>query len=677
MSPTWVKVACAAHFVTGAAALALQRSPATLNGAVAQSTQNTRVAVDVDAEFDTFVNSWFDDFMARRPMDALSFGRRLDGCGIDGHGGANPWGNSTNAGEAEGVRLDEERLAEMERRFGTSIGARDASDERHVTVLVLRNKVAEMRTEHEHGDFRLPFGSLGCKVSLMGCQARVPGLLRGLPMDTEQDARCFVHLLRGLPEYLEGHTARLRAAAARGAVPYRDVLEGIRADCNEIVPPAQWLGLVEPDPRDHDLYTDFGKRLAGAKQIPKEAIDHLKRDAAEAVRGALWPAYRNLRTLVEELLTKAPSGDYGISHTYGHPGQEAYAERLRLLGVGLDAPALHERALALVAENQQAMRNIAAEGVPEGERLAPAAPFSEVLLQLRKHFYDEHFPNDESGRAAYLAEIEALMQEMWARLDAPRAGGALFAKKDVPTLPCHVERIQSPSFPASAQYRQGSLGEVERPASVAFKVSDMTTLPKAEMQVLAYHEGVPGHHLQVTRTLELRDKLPGFRRFFGDEAFSEGWAVYAEQDISRRLVELGASAKLGFLNYLQLRAVRTVVDTGFHHFDWNRARAKKFYLESCIITEAQAEKFIVRHLAWPGQQLSYLAGYQHVRDVRRAALIWPDVGMESLGDDWEAAFHGALVSHGDLPLAIVKDVVRADLALHLRQLQSPANTSSA
>merc|ERR1719498_865043 len=153
----------------------------------------------------------------------------------------------------------------------------------------------------------------------------------------------------------------------------------------------------------------------------------------------------------------------------------------------------------------------------------------------------------------------------------------LFYHSDIPVLPCEVQRIQSPTFPGLAQYSPGSIGSTNRSAVVRFNVYDMSKVSKMDMEVLAYHEVVPGHHLQVTKALTL--PLPSFRRYFGDEAFAEGWAVYAEQDLSPRLAKLSSQSDLGRLNMRQTKNVRMAVDTGIHAFDWDRQKAEEYYME--------------------------------------------------------------------------------------------------
>lgn len=261
----------------------------------------------------------------------------------------------------------------------------------------------------------------------------------------------------------------------------------------------------------------------------------------------------------------------------------------------------------------------------------------------------------------YIKDVQGYVDRMWNKLRQSADGSTgkrLFFHSDIPSLPCEVQRIQSPSFPGLAQYSPGSVGQINRSAVVGWNVFDMSTVSKMDMEVLAYHEVVPGHHLQVTKTLTL--PLPSFRRFFGDEAFAEGWAVYVEQDLSPRLVELSAQSRIGRLNLGQTKAVRMAVDTGLHALDWDRKRAEAFYINYTMITPERARLAVDRHFAWPAQALTYAAGHQKMRSVREAVANKPGL-VESLGKDWEALLHKAILSHGDFPLAMLEPVVFAQL----------------
>lgn len=614
--------------------------------------------VALDADFDAFLSEWFAEFMERRPLDALNFGLKLRNCGAEMP--KRPvWGNVSAAGEAEELRQDLQRLAEMERRFGASVGQRDVADERYVSYLVMKQKVEEMRMEHQHRDFRLPFGPLGCRIGIMGCQKRVLHAIQGLPLASVEDANCYVALLRGLPAFFEAHIGNLRDAAANGMYPYRNIVEGVISDCSDQLPSTVDSAFMAGDPRESELFQTFATKLQTARDVPNASKAQLLRDAERGVTDGLWPAFRNLRQFAEStLLPSAPDSHGGLFSTYGQRGADFYTYRVQLLGVGHNASSLHRLALELVDTNERKMRRLAKEGLDEeGHRLRiPESDFTVVLKALQSKYYANTYADSEVGRSSYLSDMRGYITSMWARLRQHNNGSQpLFFDADVPKQQCNVERIASKNFPALAQYRPGSLVDSGKPSVVAFNVNNMSFLPKAEMEATAYHEVVPGHHLQTMRSLSLRRELPDFRRYFGDEAFAEGWAVYAEQELAPRLKNLSVSSKIGLLNFRQYRAIRLAVDTGIHTEGWDFARAKDFYLKHSIISPERAEQSVRRHYAWPAQQLAYAVGHENFLGLHAKAMSIPCPRNCS-----EPSFHKALLSHGDLPLTLVERVVLAE-----------------
>lgn len=630
------------------------------------SSLQQEAGADVDSEFDKFLESWFDDFLDRKPMEALRFGRHIPTCrGLTATKGTyvrDIWGDVSPTAERDGVKKDQQWLQDMKQRFGKSIGARDLSDESHVTYMLMEKKVEEMQKENQYSAFRPPFGPLGCQLGVMGCQVQVAGMIRGLPVSTVDDARCYVALLNGLPDFLVGHGQRLQDAADHGAPPYHLITESLVKDCDAKLPAegTETSQNQSQSARSNDLFQAFEGKLRKVKRISRKETQSLLHDAEKAVINAVWPAYRGLRELAQRLLPKSIDSKEGLASNYGADARDFYAYRVQLLGVGGDASSLHERALKLVKDNAKEIRRNAAVAFPKSKGANSSSPAVVMQFLTRAHS-DAGYTNSEDGRAAYLKDVQGYMDSMLKKLVKSSEANAkqrLFFPSDIPALPCKLERLQSPTFPGLAQYRPGSIGTVNRSAVVGFNVYDMTKVSKMDMEVLTYHEVVPGHHLQVTKALTL--PLPSFRRYFGDEAFSEGWAVYAEQDISTKLVTLSAQSHLGRLNMLQTRAVRMAADTGIHALNWERKKAEAFYMEHTMITPERAAQAVDRHFAWPAQALTYAAGYEQMTKLRRAVTAKAGL-VKALGKDWEAYLHKAILSHGDLPLAMLEQVVFAQL----------------
>jgi len=384
----------------------------TAGSLLASSSQHHTVA-NVDVEFDQFLEDWFNDFMARKPMEALRFGRQLPKCqGLAAKKSTHVhqiWGDPSSSSETEGVQKDKQWLQDMSKQFGQSIGRRDLSDERHVSYMLLQRKVEEMRNENFYRAFRPPFGPLGCQLGVMGCQVQVVGMMRGLSVSNLDDASCYVALLNGLPDFLLGHGLRLQEAANRGEAPYRLVLEAVAKDCDTNLP------TEGQSARSNTLFQAFADKLQKVNGITDNDRQVLLQDAEEAIINGVWPAYRGLRKLAQELLPKSVESRKGLASSYGTEARDFYAYRVRLLGVGGDASSLHEKALRLVDDNAKEIRRHAGLAFPNSTAARSSSP-AMVMQALRKPYSDASYENSEIGRASYLKDVQKHIDVMWQSL---------------------------------------------------------------------------------------------------------------------------------------------------------------------------------------------------------------------------------------------------------------------
>jgi len=176
------------------------------------------------------------------------------------------------------------------------------------------------------------------------------------------------------------------------------------------------------------------------------------------------------------------------------------------------------------------------------------------------------------------------------------------------------------------------------------------TRPRYEAEVLAYHESIPGHHLQLAIMQELPD-IPAFRRHSGVTAFVEGWGLYTE----RLAVEMGLYTadldRIGVLSYDAWRACRLVVDTGMHAFGWSRQRAIDFMVENTALARNNIGSEVDRYITWPGQALAYKTGQLEIWRLRREA-------ERELGAKFDIRrFHDVVLGNGAVPLTVLRETV--------------------
>ena len=256
---------------------------------------------------------------------------------------------------------------------------------------------------------------------------------------------------------------------------------------------------------------------------------------------------------------------------------------------------------------------------------------------------EQMYANTAEGKAAMIAGYQAILDEVNANL------GDAFNRR--PKLGVEVKAV--PAFSektAPGAYYQDGAFDGSRPGVFYANMRDPGETPKFAMRTLAYHEGIPGHHFQITIAQELQD-VPFFRRVLPFTAYSEGWALYAERLAWELGFEKDPLDNLGRLRDEMMRAVRLVVDSGIHYKRWTREQAIAYMLENTGMGEGDVTAEIDRYLVNPGQALAYKAGMLKILALREKA-------KQELGDKFKLGeFHDQVLTHGALPLSLVERVI--------------------
>jgi uncharacterized protein (DUF885 family) len=304
--------------------------------------------------------------------------------------------------------------------------------------------------------------------------------------------------------------------------------------------------------------------------------------------------------------------------------------------------------LDLVAEDVHAIgleeiRRIDAEFVELGARLLGTAGLAGTLRALRED-PALHFESRE--------EIEAVARRSLDRANA--AIGSWFGR--LPKAPCEVVVMppHEEKHSTIAYYREPSAGG-SRPGQYYVNTYQPETRPRYEAETLAFHEAVPGHHLQLAIGQEL-DGLPAFRRFTGSTAFVEGWGLYTERLSEEMGLLSGEMDRFGVLSFDAWRACRLVVDTGMHALGWSRQRAIDFMVEHTALGENNIANEVDRYISYSGQALAYKLGQLEILRLR-------DEARARQGDRFDIRrFHDAVLDGGALPLPVLRQVVEQRLA---------------
>jgi uncharacterized protein (DUF885 family) len=432
-----------------------------------------------------------------------------------------------------------------------------------------------------------------------------------------------------LKPYLDGQVAQAEASAAAGILMPRFVYDHAIAGARAIISGAPFT-----DGPDSPLWADVKRKIA-ALQAQQSESGPLLAAASDALGQSVKPAFENVIAMLESHKAKAGTDD-GV---WRLPEGEAYYAALlkRHTTTDLSADQIHEIGLGQVARLHGEMQAILTQVKFTGDL---NAFFSFIETDAR--FYE---PETAEGKAAYIAKATAAIEAMKKKL--PDVFATL-PKADLVVRAVEPFRERN----AGLAFYERPAPDGSRPGVYYANTSNMKGLPLYQLEALAYHEGVPGHHMQIAIAQELPD-VPRFRRFGGYTAYSEGWALYCELLAKEMGFYEDPYADFGRLVLELRRAIRLVVDTGLHHKRWTRERAIAYVLANQPSDEDQAKRDIERYIVNPGQAAAYMIGQMEILRLRAQAKT-------TLGTKFDIRqFHDAVLRNGAVPLNVLDELVTA------------------
>jgi uncharacterized protein (DUF885 family) len=392
---------------------------------------------------------------------------------------------------------------------------------------------------------------------------------------------------------------------------------------------------------DSAVWADVKAKLEALQK--SGAIDAARAAAIqEAARTALMGPFREAYTALiawqKADMVNAPETSLGVSRLPN--GAAFYAERLaNQTTTTLSADEIHAIGLSEVTRLRGEMEAIRKKVGFTGDL---QAFFAELRDSKDNPRY--YYPDTDAGRLAYIADATAAINKIKAVL--PKYFGLL------PKADLVVKRVEPfREQPGAAQHYFPGTPDGSRPGVYYAHLSDMKAMPKSELEVIAYHEGLPGHHMQISIAQELTS-VPTFRRQAGFTAYSEGWGLYSEW-LAREMPGTYEDpySEFGRLGSEMWRAIRLVVDTGLHAKGWSEEQAVQYFMTNSATTEPQARSEVRRYLVLPGQATSYKIGMIRIQELRRKAEA-------ALGERFDIrAFHDTILGGGALPLTILEQRV--------------------
>lgn len=458
---------------------------------------------------------------------------------------------------------------------------------------------------------------------MFGAQSDFPAFLINIHRVSDLgEAQAYLNRIEGLGLVLDRLTAQSAERAAKGIMPPRWVYAYVISDIENLLD----AGL------DNAVLEDFRGKIVkaelGADIAPLEVA------ANQAWMESARPAYQRLLVEMQRQQAIAPTDD-GV---WRLPDGAGYYKALlaNYTTTDLTADEVHAIGLREVDRIHNEMRAIMKQVGFAGT----LQEFFEFTRNDDRFFYDT--------REAYLADVAAKMDAMEAKL--PEYFGVL------PTDPLQVKPVEAfREKSAGKAFYQDPAPDGSRPGTYYVNLYNLRDMSKNELEALAYHEGLPGHHLQLSIQTQLGD-VPPFRRFGGVTAYTEGWGLYSEELGKDMGFYTDPYSDFGRLGMELWRACRLVVDTGIHHKRWSREQAIQYLTDNTPNPPGDIRKAIERYIVFPGQATAYMIGKLKIMELRTKA-------QAELGTQFDyRGFHDAVLTAGPVPLDILEENVDAWIA---------------
>ena len=453
-------------------------------------------------------------------------------------------------------------------------------------------------------------------------------------VDDKSDMEAYISRIRDVSPRIKELLDIAQKASDMGVQTPGFALEGVSEQSQAVITGAPF----DESDRDSDLWADIKSEIATLEEneaITGEEAVQLRLEAKAALLEAFQPAYSSIVDWATNEMDNAPEVSTGVANQPN--GVDYYNYRLaNQTTTDLTADEIHEIGLVEVARIHAEMEAIK-------ESVGFDGTLQEFFTELREDKDNPryYYPDTDEGRQAYIDDATAAIENIKAQL--PNYFGLL------PKADLIVKRVEPfRERDGAAQHYYPGTPDGSRPGTYYAHLSDMKAMPKRELEVIAYHEGLPGHHMQISIAQEL-EGIPEFRKQPGFTAYLEGWALYTEWMAK----EMPGTYQDPYSDFGRLgseiwRAIRLVVDTGLHAKGWTEQEATDYFLANAAVTESQAISEIQRYIVMPAQATSYKIGMLKFQELRRKA-------EEELGDDFDIkGFHDTLLGAGAMPLLVLE-----------------------
>jgi uncharacterized protein (DUF885 family) len=490
---------------------------------------------------------------------------------------------------------------------------------------LLSHQLLERQLEREDVNYELKNYEMPVNQQ-NGVHTHLADLPLSMPFDSVQHYQDYISRLHQIPRVLDQTMEVMRQGEKDGLMPAKIVLEKLPAQCDGIIAANPFLRPTKKFPAS---FSDADKK-------------RLTTEITKVVNDEVFPAYKKFADFLRKDYN--PKGRETLSVESLPDGQRRYAEAVKMMTTTNYTPAeVHEIGLKEVARITDEMTKLA-----KGQGYNDLAGFREAINKdpkwrptSEKQIVDDF--------AKYIHGMEPKLPELFGLL---------------PKSPVTVEPIPDFAKAESTHYVPGT-PDGKRPGRVVVAVADPTKRTLVLDEAVAYHEGVPGHHMQISIAQQLKG-LPKFRLHGFYSAYTEGWALYAEELGKEIGFYKDPVSDYGRLNSELFRAVRLVVDTGIHDKNWSRQQVID-YMHANDVNDAVAQTETDRYIAWPGQALAYKMGQLMIHKLRDEAKV-------QLGSKFNIkAFHDEILNGGAMPLDLLQARVEHWIKTQMPETTNPSH----
>ncbi len=518
------------------------------------------------------------------------------------------WNDKVSDLSAREVEADLAKTKEFLARF-EAIDTSGFSEQQALTKTLLVRRFREDLEDARFKIWEMPVSQIS------GIHLQAPQLVALLSFKTVKDYEDYIARLKQLPRMFDDTIANMRRGMADGLMPPKFLLE-------KVVSQAEGIGKSKPEE------SPFARPLSKLPpDFSPEDQSRLRDAFLSAIRDSVLPAYARFTAFVKEEYAPKGRSEPGVWSLPDGAARYAAAVR-RSTTTRLTPEEIHAIGLSEVSRIEKEMQSVAGKLGFQDLKIFNAAIQKDPKLRARSR---EEILQLYRG---YVAGMKPQLPKLFGRL--PKADVEVDA----------VEKFREKEA-SGAQYNQGAK-DGSRPGRILVNTSDPESRKTISMESTAYHEGMPGHHLQISIAQELED-LPPVRQQSFYTAFVEGWALYSERLGKDIGFYKDPYNDYGRLQDEMLRAIRLVVDTGFHARKWTRDQVVAYFHDHSAIDEVEIQTETDRYVSWPGQALAYKVGQMKIQDLREKA-------KKELGSKFDIRrFHDAVLTAGALPMDVLED----------------------